>query len=163
MKKNEKGTEKKKNNQKFSECLKKSKKGVIICIVIAIVIVVLAIVLSIIAVNMKSTNNSNSSETSIETKESIVGDYKLVEIYTEGNNNSDDVNALDAVGLTVKLEINEDNTAKLSMFGETVEYTYNEKEFINDDSIVSYTFENKRITLEEDDTKMVFEKIEENN
>ena len=143
--------------EKVSDHSKKNGKGFVVCVAVAVIVIIAALVVSTIAINAKK--NSNKDEEKSDNLKQMVGTYKLIEMSTDGRDQSEDVNTLDNLGLTVKLEINEDRTAKLSMFGDSTELTYDEKEFKDKDSSIPYVYQDGKIQLEQENEKMVFEKI----
>lgn len=137
----------------------KSKKGLIIgCIVAVLVIALIAV--SVIAV-IKSGLIGEKLLGQNKIKE-LVGNYDLIEM-TEGEEvtTKEDIDLLKKFGLIVSLELREDGTGTLDLFGDTEELNFDDKNITADDEEVPYTFEENKLTMEKEDTKLVFEKITE--
>ncbi len=90
----------------------------------------------------------------------IVGTYKMVEM-TAGDE-SIKGEELEEYGLVYTLKVNKDKTATLSLGEDDAEkLKYDDKYFFpedDEDDKVSYKVDGKKLTLSDDDTKMVFEK-----
>lgn len=95
-------------------------------------------------------------------KDSIVGKYTAVEMSSEEQTMS--IETLKSLGMTIELEVKDDKTAKLSMMGESVDLTYDDKTFTGkneetgETESISYKLEGNKLTLEMKDEKIVFEK-----
>ena len=93
-------------------------------------------------------------------KADIVGEYKMVEM-TAGDE-SLKAEDLEEYGLVYTLKVNKDKTATLSIGDEDSEkLKYDDKYFFpedDEDDKVAYTVKGNKLTLSDDDTKMVFEK-----
>ena len=125
------------------------KKGInYIFIIIGIVLVFLIIVGGLFTYKM------------IKTKK-LVGKYELVEMKTEDNEFSkDDFDSLKDLNMTATLELKDDKTGVLEIFGNVKNLTYNDKTIIIEDADSLYSFKNNRITIEDEGEKLVFEKIQ---
>lgn len=94
----------------------------------------------------------------------FVGDWKLTEMVEDGEAMSgDDLELMEEMGLTFGLTINDDGSAVIDMFGETLDGTWEAA----GDSAVDLTFEGEtlqakmvdgKVVLEEGGSKMVFSK-----
>ena len=62
------------------------------------------------------------------------------------------------LGMSITMELKADKTGVIDLMGETENLTYDDAYITVDGDKTPYTFENNRITLQEDDTKMVFQK-----
>ncbi len=113
-----------------------------ILIVVAVVAVVLALVL-IFANPFDKTKK-------------MVGKYELVEVSSGSLTYSGD--QLKTLGMEITMEIKKDKTGTMTMMGETQEFKIEGKDFVIGDDKAPYTFKDKKITLEQDGSKMVFEK-----
>ena len=95
-----------------------------------------------------------------EEKTDIVGTYKMVEM-TAGDE-SLKAEDLEEYGLVYTLKVNKDKTATLSIGDEDSEkLKYDDKYFFpedDEDDKVAYTVKGNKLTLSDDDTKMIFEK-----
>lgn len=123
-----------------------NKKGLIIGIVVVVIVAVIAII-GCIAIKSGSKN--------------IVGTYELVSMVNEGEEISeDDIALMKSFGLYVTLELKEDKTGVMSMFGEEFELTYDKNNFVIDDETCPYTVSDETITLEQGEDKLVFQKVD---
>lgn len=95
-------------------------------------------------------------------KETIVGKYTVVEMSSGGQTMS--AETLKSLGMTIELEVKEDKTAFLSMMGEGIELTYDDKAFTGKDEetgeekSIPYKLDGKKLTLEIEGEKIVFQK-----
>lgn len=97
---------------------------------------------------------------------SFVGTWNLSSMEQSGQTvGSDQMEQMNSMGLSCYIVLSEDKTAKLDMFGQVKEGTWAAK----DASTCTITFDNQpadatladgKLTLEEDSTKLVFEKGE---
>lgn len=125
----------------------KNNKSLIICIIIAVVVVALAI--GGYFVFYRGNNNN------------IAGQYELYEM-TSGDESytNEELESLKALGLKVTLELKEDHTGTLDLFGENMELTYDNKNMIVDGKAEPYTVKDDKITLEQEGEKLVFQKAD---
>ena len=89
----------------------------------------------------------------------VVGTYKMVEM--SAGDEKLKAEDLEEYGLVYTLEVKKDKTAVLSIGGEETELKYDDKYFFpedDEDDKVSYKVDGKKLTVCDDDTKMVFEK-----
>lgn len=95
----------------------------------------------------------------------IAGYYELYEMSSEENNYTyDELQSLKNLGLIVTLELNEDKTGKLNMFGETKDLTYdNKKMTVDEEESTPYKEEDGKISMKQDGEKLVFQKTEKTN
>ena len=76
----------------------------------------------------------------------------------------EDLEALKKLGFEVKLDMREDKTGTLSLFGEDTELTYDSKNITIKEESAPYTFEDNKISMEQNGSKLVFEKeVDSNN
>jgi hypothetical protein len=93
-----------------------------------------------------------------------VGDWKLVEMSSEGESMSaDDLAAMEALGLSVKMTVNEDKTFSIDLFGEQESGTWEarsatEASFTIDGTAVKATLKDGKLTLADSENTLVFEK-----
>ena len=126
----------------------KNNKGLIIGIVIAV-----AVVLIIAGCFTFSKGILGSKK--------IVGYYELCEMTSgEENYSHEDLESLKSLGLNVTLELNEDKTGTLNLFGEEMNLTYDNKNMTVDGEAAPYKVEDGKISMEQDGEKLVFEKTE---
>lgn len=126
----------------------------------------------------KTSDNSNNSDNKEEKKsaisdligeedeDSIVGKYKIVELSDNEGDMSSQLSQMEELGMTITMELKEDGTGEISVLGETMEFTYDDKYFISEGDKSEYTVDEEgKITMidteENGGTKMVFEKITE--
>jgi len=122
-------------------------KGFIIGIIIAAVIVILAVGYFVFgkAISVKN----------------LTGYYELYEMSSGDESYShEDLESLKSLGLNVSLELREDKTGTLSLFGETMELTYDSKNMTVDGEAAPYKVKDGKLTMEQDGEKLVFEKTE---
>lgn len=117
-----------------------NKKGLVIGVVVAIAVVA-AVVAVVLFMN----------------KPNVVGTYELVSMEQNGETVGN-MDSLKSLGLTATMELKEDKTGTLNIFGETQQLTYDDKNITSDGQAVPYKFENNKLTMEQDGQKMVFEK-----
>lgn len=97
------------------------------------------------------------------TKE-YVGDWKLVEMQSGGETMSaDDLAAMEALGLSVKMNVKEDKTFTIDLFGEQESGTWEAKSateasFTIEGSVVKATLKDGKLTLADSENTLVFEK-----
>ncbi|MDD6694424.1 MAG: hypothetical protein PUE38_08760 [Olsenella sp.] len=93
-----------------------------------------------------------------------VGDWKLVGMEENGEATSaDDIKLMESMGMTVALSVKEDKSFSLSVFGEELPGTWEAKSdseatFTVDGQSIPATLANEVLTMEQDGTKMMFEK-----
>ncbi len=126
----------------------KNKRGFIIGI--TVVAVVLIIVIGYFIFGKGSLGSKN-----------IVGYYELYEMHSDDENYSyDDLQSLKSLGLIVTLELRDDKTGTLNLFGETMELTYDNSNMTVDGESAPYNVEDGKITMEQDGEKLVFQKAD---
>ena len=95
------------------------------------------------------------------TKQKLVGTYDLVSIKTDESTETEELlNFYKNLGLTATLEIRDDNTAELNVFGQKSEMTYNLNKmiFTIDGKNKKFKFDGSKLTIGDSDTNMVFVK-----
>ena len=91
-----------------------------------------------------------------------IGYWKLTSMIDEdGVENTEDVELLDGMGLSVTLKISEDGAAVLDMFGETTEMTYAEGKLTLGEEVITVTVDGDKLKMEEDGQALVFTRAEE--
>ena len=96
-------------------------------------------------------------------KEDVVGTYELVSMSTDDNSvNTQTIEGLRQLGFVSTLEMKEDGTAEMNVYGKKMTLTYdlNKMVFKADGDMVPFTFEDGRITFTQDGNSMTFQKIE---
>ena len=90
-------------------------------------------------------------------KPSPVGKYVLTGMEENGEATSqEDLDLLKSLGLTVTMEIKEDGTGSMDLFGEALEFTWDADNIILEGEKQAYTFDGSKFTIENDGTKMEF-------
>ncbi len=96
-------------------------------------------------------------------KEDVVGTYELISMTTEDNSvNEQTIHGLRQMGFVATLELKDDGTAEMNVYGKTMTLTYdlNKMVFKADGDMAPFTFEDGRITFTQDGNSMTFQKIE---
>lgn len=92
-------------------------------------------------------------------KPSPVGTYTLTGMTEDGEETSqEDLELMASLGLTVTMEFKDDNTGALTLFGEAMEFTWDDSNITMEGESVPYTFDGTTLTLEQDGTSMTFTK-----
>ena len=86
----------------------------------------------------------------------IVGTYELTGMESNGEDQSASLGVLKGLGLEATLELKEDKTGKLNLFGEESDVTYNKDQITINDDTANYNYKDGTITLEENGTKLIF-------
>lgn len=126
----------------------KNNKIIKTCVIIA------AVVLVIVAIYLIFNKNGLGSK-------NIVGYYELYEMSSDDEDYSyEDLQNLKSLGLEVTLELRDDKTGTLNLFGETMDLTYDNKNMTVDGEYAPYKVDDNKITMEQDGQKLVFQKAE---
>lgn len=98
-----------------------------------------------------------------EEKINLVGKYTLIEV-NDGKTKytKEDFKNLLNYDKEVTLELKEDKTGVIDIFGEKQELKYNNKTITINDEKITFTYLNDTITFEKSGTSLKFEKIKEN-
>ena len=137
-------------NEEFQTKESVVKKSTAISIGIIIVVIVALFLVGYFAFNKGLTGSKN-----------IAGYYELYEMSSGDQSYShEDIENLKSLGLNVTLELKDDKTGVLNLFGETVELTYDKTNMIVDNEPAPYKIEDGKITMEQDGEKLVFQKAE---
>ena len=132
-----------------------AKKGVI-----ALMACVFALCLALVGCGGGGGNNAEAN------KAAFTGTWNLVELNQDGQvTDADSLETMKALGLEVYVNLNEDGTAVLVMFGETMEGTWEAVSTTAgtvtfDDRQTNMTIEDSKLKLEEEGTSLTFEKGE---
>ena len=92
-------------------------------------------------------------------KSEIVGTYDWVSATGNYMNITEEqIDALKAIGVSATLEVRDDNTAEMDIYGNKVEITYNLSKmiFIVNGKNTKFTFDGSKITIVSNGTTMVF-------
>ena len=128
-----------------------SKKGIVICSVIAAVLVIAIVVALVVLVN-----NGVIGGKKIAGKYELIGMRDGEQEYTQ-----EDISMLKTFGVTVSLQLKEDNTGTIDIYGQTMELTYDKENMTYNGVAVPYTVDKDTITLEDEESRMVFQKVVE--
>ena len=92
-------------------------------------------------------------------KPSPVGKYTLSGMEEDGQATSqEDLDLLSSLGLTVTVEVKEDGTGMIDLFGEQLEFTWDDTYITIDDQQQTYEFDGTTLSMENEGTKMTFTK-----
>ena len=94
-------------------------------------------------------------------KSQIVGTYDLVSATGNGVSITESqMDTMKALGMTATIEVRDDGTATMDLFGEKMELTYNLNKmvFSSNGSDAKFTFDGTEIAFSEDGTSLVFTK-----
>ena len=90
----------------------------------------------------------------------MAGKYELVEMSENDKSyNKEELAKLKEYGITFTLELKEDGTGTIELYGQSSNVKYDENNITIDEDTASYSVDdNYKITIEKDGMKMVFEK-----
>lgn len=124
------------------------------------VICIIIMAISAISLTGCSLAENSKEEKNKELKE-MVGKYEIVEMTTGGETyTEDELSALKTLGYTIELELKEDGTGYFSAYGLKQDITYDEDSMTIEGVDTPYTRSGSKITFEQDDSKLVFDKAE---
>ncbi|MBR3153156.1 MAG: hypothetical protein IKF52_06135 [Clostridia bacterium] len=137
----------------------KNKKGLIIGIIVLVVLAAAGVGGYFAYNHFKDDKDSGSSKSSKNDLKEVVGKYDLIEM-SEGDETytESDLETLKTMGLSITMELKDDGTGVMTMYGEDEEFEYDEKNITVNGVKTEYKYKDGKLTVEEDDTKMVFEK-----
>ena len=92
----------------------------------------------------------------LTSKANPVGTWTLVEVSEGGQ--SYDTSSLSLLGMTGTLELKDDKTGTMSIFGSSTNLTWDDKNLTVDGQATAYSISGNKLTLENNGSKMVFEK-----
>lgn len=105
--------------------------------------------------------SSKTKEKKKEEQINLVGKYELIEMKSNDKSYSkEDIQSLKNIDLTVTVELKEDKTAVLDLFGSKQEFKYDNKYFYSNDDKISFTVENNKLKLIRDGEYLYFEKVQ---
>lgn len=102
-------------------------------------------------------------------KDALVGTWNLVSMTRDGSVTDEaDIKALADLGLEVNVEVNEDGTLALTLFGEPTNGTWEasgdlEGTIKMEDSEMTYSLEDEKLTIVDNESSMTFEKAKESD
>lgn len=110
---------------------------------------------------IKNNNKKKSEkEKKIEDRK-ISGKFELIEMKSSGQAYSkEDLDSLKNVGLEVIIELNENKTASLTLFGTKTDFTYDNDYFYSEGTKIKYELNNNTLKIYKDDEYLIFEKIQ---
>lgn len=88
----------------------------------------------------------------------LVGTYKLTGIERDGEDQSNSISILEGLGMTATMELRDDNTGELDLFGEKSEITYDGKTLTIDGQSTEYKYKDGELSMEQGDSKLIFTK-----
>ena len=157
-----------KTEEKGSSSEKKCNKGLIIGAIIGAIAIVIAIILIIVFVVIKPFSKN------------MVGKYELTGLITDGKDQSSSLDLMKAFGITMEVEVTDDKNGKLIVYGQDVNFTYDndklhfdiKEDLSNEESGLEitndfkkdadYTYKDEKITIKTNGSEMVFSKKKEN-
>ncbi len=95
-------------------------------------------------------------------KSKIVGTYELSKAEGVGISlTQEQIDSMKAIGLTATLEIKDDNTAVMDIFGEKLDFTYDLRKmvFTYEDKDEKFTFDGEKIAFNNEGRALEFTKI----
>ena len=122
---------------------------------------IVAVFICMLVLSMALVGCGGNSEKS---KEAFTGTWNVVELVQDGQPvSNDDLEALKALGMEIYVNLNEDGTAMLALFGEVLNGTWDAKSATEgtitfSESTSNLTIENSRLKFENKGSSMVFEK-----
>ena len=143
--------------------MKTTKKVVALLVLISMIVSIMALT----GCGKKNDNLEKELENSVQSlvdsidASAMVGKYELIEMTADGENyGKEELDALKSFGMTITLELKEDGTGVMDIYGQQTELTYDSKSMTIDGDKMSFTKSEDIITLEKDNEKMVFKKTE---
>lgn len=124
---------------------KKSHKGLIIGIIFAVLAIALA---GCIAVYVYLSMNLTY----------LVGNYTLTGMWQNGEDQSASIQLLEGFGLSATMELKDDKTGTMHLFGTDSELTYDKDKMVINDKDVPFTYKDGQITFSENDASLTFTK-----
>lgn len=129
---------------------KKSKKKFIIGGIIAAVAVAIIAIVVVVVVNL------------VNKPSLAIGTYTLTGIEEDGQDQSESLSLIKTFGLTATLEIKDKESGNLNLFGEEVDFKYDNKYIIvngeDGEEKTEYTYKDNQLTFEQEDSKLIFTK-----
>lgn len=129
---------------------KNSKKKFIIGGIIAAVAVAIIAIVVVVVVNL------------VNKPSLAIGTYTLTGIEEDGQDQSESLSLIKTFGLTATLEIKDKESGNLNLFGEEVDFKYDNKYIIvngeDGEEKTEYTYKDNQLTFEQEDSKLIFTK-----
>ena len=113
------------------------------------------------AASAESSESSESSEeqgTAAETAASVpAGRYNLVGMVQDGETiATEDLVTMEELGFEMFLELKDDGTGEISLYGDTMEITWDDREITSDGETIPYEWDGRYLTLEQEGTSITF-------
>lgn len=86
----------------------------------------------------------------------VPGTYKLTGMMQDGEDLSEQIAAMEALGMEITLVLKEDGTGYLNMLGEQADLTWDAKSITVEGDAEPYTVDGDSLTLKEGNTSMTF-------
>lgn len=138
-------TEKAKKTTKTNK--KQSIAGPIIGAVVAAIVIIAVLIGGIVLIDhIKRSNRA--------------GNYEIVNIVVDGEDATDQIDLLKALGLTAEIELREDGTCHYNILGDEADCTYTQENITFENETSGYTYENGELVFEKDGNKLTFKKLE---
>ena len=92
----------------------------------------------------------------------IAGQYEITAMITDGKETpAEDLELMKGKGLTCTLTLDPDGTGVLDLFGEESDLTWDGETISTDETEMSYTWENGRLTVVDGDSSLTFLRAEQ--
>lgn len=133
---------------KPAKTAKPAKQDHTMAIIISVVVAVLAVAAIVVGLVLIINKVSRSKR---------VGTYEISSLYLNGEEENS-VDLLKALGLTASIELRDDNTCTVNLFGEQNECTYTDTalHMTESDTDTPYTYQNNEITITDNGNSMTF-------
>lgn len=90
-----------------------------------------------------------------------IGSFTVTGIIEDGIETSEEeITTLKDMGLAMTVELKSDNTGVITLFGESVDVTWDEENITMEGDAIPYTFDGTTLTLNQDTTSYIFTKDE---
>lgn len=122
----------------------KKNKGLIIGIIAAAGAVVIAAVVIVLIF--------------IFSRPNLVGTYKLTGIERNGEDQSSSISILEGLGMSATMELKDDKSGNLDLFGEKSDLNYDDKNITINGAASEYEFKDGKLSLEKNGSKLIFTK-----
>ena len=89
----------------------------------------------------------------------VVGSYELTGIERNGEDQSSSLDILEGLGMTASLELKDDKTGELDLFGEKTPLTFDGNQITMNGVSTEFTYKDGQLSLENNGAKLTFTKI----
>lgn len=125
--------------------------------IIVATVIIAAIILIVVAVSFCVSNNGLNALIN----KNIEGYYEIYEINANDTNYSnEEIQSLKKLGLKGSLELKEDKTGILDMFGQRKELTYDNSKMTVNGELIPYKVEGDKIILKQEGEEQIFKKTD---